>query len=147
MAPKRALYLSYGEDEKCIATRKFMEDSGVVLQARDLAKNNLSERELTMLIGHLKMDHFLNSSSPGYHENKLDSTQPERADVIKMIAADHTLLRRPIIKVGRLVLVGSDQKKISEMLQISGNGAEPVKDPPQPKGKSSRPKRAHVGRS
>ena len=147
MAPKRAMYISYGEDEKCDATKKFMEDSGVILQDRDLSKNHLSEFELIKLIGNLKLDHFINSSSPGYRENKLDSTQPDRIAIIKMIAADYTLLRRPIVKVGRLVLVGSDQKKISEMLQISGNGAEPVKDPPPPKSKNSRPKRIHSGRS
>jgi arsenate reductase-like glutaredoxin family protein len=146
MAPKRALYYSYGEDEKCAATRKYMEESGVILQSRDLSKNPLSERELTMLLGHLKLDHFLNSSSPGYIENKLDSTQPDRSEVIKMMVADHTMIRRPIVKVGRLVIVGCDQSKISEMLQIGNNGLEPQKDPPQP-AKHGRYKKSHAGRS
>ncbi|MDH3891685.1 MAG: hypothetical protein OEV49_11425 [candidate division Zixibacteria bacterium] len=145
MAPKRALYLSYGEDEKCAATRKFMEDAGVILQIRDLSKNPLSERELTVLFGHLKVDHFLNTSAPSYQELKLDGKQPARSEIIKMVASDHTLLRRPIVKAGRLLLVGCDQKKISDMLQIGGNGAEPSKDPPQPK--NHRPqKKSHAGR-
>ena len=146
MAPRRALYFSYGEDEKCAETRKFMETSGVILQFRDLSKNPLSERELNLLLGHLKLDHFLNSASPGYLENKLDNTQATRTDIIKMMAADHTLLRRPIVKVGRLVLVGCDQSKIAEMLQLGGNGAEPKKDPPAPP-RHSRQKKSHAGRS
>ena len=146
MAPKRALYFSYGEDEKCAETRKFMENAGVILQNRDLSKNPLSERELTMLFGHLKLDHFLNTSSPNFAEHKLASTQLSRNEVIKMIAADHTLLRQPIVKVGRLVLVGCDQKKISEMLLLGGNGAEPPKDPPPPP-RHSRQKKSHSGRS
>lgn len=146
MAPKRALYYSYGEDEKCAATRKFIEESGVILQTRDLAKNPLSERELTLLFGHLKLDHFLNPSAPSFHEHKLDSTQPPRNEVIKMIAADHTLLRRPIVKAGRLLLIGCDQKKIAEMLQIGSNGNAAEKDPPQPI-RHSRQKKSHSGRS
>lgn len=146
MAPKRALYYSYGEDEKCSATQKFMEESGVLLQVRDLSKTPLTEREVTLLFGHLKLDHFLNSASPSYLEKKLDSTQPSRSDVIKMVAADYTLLRRPIVKVGRLVLVGCDQKKISEMLHLGGNGAEPLKDPPPPP-RHNRQKKSHSGRS
>ncbi len=146
MAPKRAIYYSYDEDEKCAETKKFMETSGVILQTRDLSKNPLSEREVTLLVGHLKMDHFLNTSGSSFREHKLDSTNPSRTDLIKMIAADHTLLRRPIVKVGRLVLVGCDQKKIAEMLQLGGNGAEPLKDPPQP-AKHGRQKKSHAARS
>lgn len=146
MAPKRAFYLSYGEDEKCAETRKFMESSGIVLQVRDVAKNPLTVRELTLLFGHLKLDHFLNTSAPSFHEQKLDSIQPSRTELIKMIAADYTLLRRPIVKAGRLVMVGCDQKKIAEMLQIGGNGKGPDKDPPQPI-RHSRQKKSHAGRS
>lgn len=146
MAPRRAQYFSYGEDEKCAETRKFIEESGVVLQTRDLAKNPLSERELTVLFGHLKLDHFLNSSAPSFREHNLDSTHPTRNEVIKMIAADHTLLRRPIVKAGRLLLIGCDQKKIAEMLQIGSNGNAAEKDPPQPI-RHARQKKSHAGRS
>jgi arsenate reductase-like glutaredoxin family protein len=145
MAPKRAQYFSYGEDEKCAETRKFIEAAGINLQTRDLSKNPLSVRELTLLFGHLKLDHFLNSSAPSFRELKLDSTQPSRSELIKMIAADYTLLRQPIVKAGRLVMVGCDQKKISEMLLLGGNGAGPPKDPPQPS-KHGR-KKSHAGRS
>ncbi len=146
MAPKRALYFTYGDDEKCAETRKFMEESGVILQIRDLAENPLTEGELIRLVGHLKLEHFLNPSSPNYSKHNLNNSGLCRGEIIKLMAADHTLLKRPIVKAGRLLLIGCDQAKIAEMLQLENNGSEPSKDPPQPK--SNKPgKKAQTARS
>ncbi|HWR83386.1 MAG TPA: ArsC/Spx/MgsR family protein [Candidatus Deferrimicrobium sp.] len=122
MAPKRAQYLTYGEDDICAETRKFIEGAGVLLDVRDMSKHPLSEYELSTLIGHMEITHFLNPLSDSYEKFRLDKHLPSREDIIRLMAKDHTLIRRPIIRAARLITVGCDKRKISEMLQIGPDG-------------------------
>ena len=125
MAHKRALYLTYGEDSLCKETMKFIQDAGVILDVRDIATRPLSEGELNRLIGHLEISHFINTLSDSYTKFRLDKHLPSRGDIIRLMAKDHTLLRRPIVKASRLLTVGCDKRKIAEMLQISPDGHFP----------------------
>ncbi len=122
MAPKRAVYITYGDEERCSDTRRFIEDAGIDMDIRDIKKNPLNEDELKRLLGYFEITHFLNPGSPAFEKNGLDKSTPERAEIVKMILEDQTLLRRPIIKTARLMTVGCDRRKISEMLQINQNG-------------------------
>jgi len=125
MAPKRAIYMTYGNDGYCSEARKFIEDAGILLDVRDLGEKPLTEEELSQLIGHLEITHFLNSLSESYSKYRLDKRLPERHQIIKLMAQDYTLLKRPIVRSARLVTVGCDKHKIAEMLQINTNGQFP----------------------
>ncbi|UCC44286.1 MAG: hypothetical protein JSU65_14460 [Candidatus Zixiibacteriota bacterium] len=118
MAPKRATFYSYGEEERCQAIRKFLEDAGVILDIRDIEKDPLTVGELDKLLGHGNMANFLNKLSERYVQAGLDKRMPERDELLKMIAEDNDLLRRPIVTTQRLKTVGCDKKKIKEMLQL-----------------------------
>ena len=122
MAFKRAQYLTYGDDGLCAETRKFIEDAGVLLDVRDISKNPLSEVELSNLIGHIPIKHFLNSLSDSYKKYRLDKHLPDREDILRLMAKDHTLLRRPIIRAARLLTIGCDKRKIADMLHIGPDG-------------------------
>ena len=122
MAPKRATFMTYGDSDQCREIRKYIEDAGIILDVRDLEKQPLSEIEVDRLLGHIPMAHFLNPISPAYSKHKLDQGLPERPEMIKLIASEPTLLKRPIIKTTRLIMTGCDKKKISEMLSIGSNG-------------------------
>ena len=122
MAPKRALLYCYGNDDECSQIKKLIEDAGVILETRDIGKNPLSEEELSQLIGHLEITHFINTLSEAYAQLHLDGSRPDREQIIGLMAKDHTLIRRPIVKSARLVTIGRDQRRISEMLQITADG-------------------------
>ena len=122
MPPKRAQFLTWGEDEQCNEIRKFLEDAGVVLDIRDVEKNPLTVSELAKMIGYVPIEYFLNPSSKTFAKHHLDREQVDRDEIIKLMAQDPTLLRRPIIRTNRLFTVGCDRKKVCEMLQISPNG-------------------------
>ena len=121
MPSKRVLLLCYGNDAICEETRKFIEDTGALVNYRDLSKDPLSEHELKSLIGNLDITHFLNTLSESYTKNGLDKKLPPRQELFELIAKDYTLLRRPIVKASRLITIGFDRDKMSEMLQMSTN--------------------------
>lgn len=128
MAPKRAKFYSYGDDTMCVETKEFIEKAGVLLEIRDIEKQPLTERELSYLFRFIDIKHFLNTYSDSYEKYRLDKNLPPREKIIELMAQDHTLIRRPIIQTARLLTVGCDRKKISEMLQISANGSQPQEE-------------------
>lgn len=122
MAQKRATFITYGGDEACAEIKRFIEGAGVDLEYRDLLNKPFTEDEVTKLLGNWDINMFLNPASESYQNLKLDEQMPPRPELIKLIATDPTLLRRPIIRNARLWTIGCDKKRISEMLQISMNG-------------------------
>ena len=121
MPSKRVLFLCYGSDDICKETYKFIEETGALINFRDIGKNPLSEHELESLIGNLEIGHFLNTLSESYTKNGLDKERPSRRELFQMMAKDYTLIRRPIVKASRLITIGFDRAKMSEMLQMSSN--------------------------
>lgn len=141
MPLKRAEFLCYGDDGVCSDIRKFIEESGVILTVRDIAREPLDEIELRRLIGTLSVGHFLNPMSPAYSDRGFDQNSPDREEAIRAMAEDYTLIRRPIIRSTRLITIGSDKKRISEMVQYSGNGdapPEPIRNKSNGGGKGGR---------
>jgi arsenate reductase-like glutaredoxin family protein len=124
MAPKTAKFYSYGDDSACGEVRKFIQDAGVLLDVRDISKDPFTEDELNRLIGHINIHHFLNPLSDSFGKNNMDDSLPSRPELLKLMAEDYTLLRRPIIKTARLMTVGCDKRKVAEILQISSNGSQ-----------------------
>ncbi len=122
MPPKRAQFLTWGEEDQCVEIRKFLEEAGVVLEIRDVEKNPLTVSEIDRMIGYVPIEYFLNPSSRTFAKHHLDREEVDRDEIIRLIAQDPTLLRRPIIRTNRLFTVGCDRKKVCEMLQISPNG-------------------------
>ena len=122
MPVKRATFYTNGDDNICSEARNFIEGAGYILQIRDLKQNPLTLRELSGLIGYIDLKHFLNKRSDSYKKHKLGEDQPERNEVLKLIEADPTLLKMPIVKSVRLLTVGCNKDKIAQMLQISSNG-------------------------
>ncbi len=121
MAQRRASFMTYGDDEQCNEIRKFIEEAGILLTVRDMKSDPLSVTELNKLLGHIPVTHFLNQVSPSFAKKGLDKGIPEREEVIRMIAEDPSLLRRPIVKTTRLIMAGCDKKKLTEMLQLNQN--------------------------
>ena len=122
MPQKTATYYSYGDEDQCTDVRKFIEDAGIHLERRDLAKNPLSVREMDSLFGHNPLTYFINSAAQEYKKLGLDKQPLQRQEMLELLAENQRLLRRPIIKASRLITVGCNKEKISEMLQISRNG-------------------------
>ncbi len=150
MAPKRARIISYGNDQSCHEVKKFIEGAGILLEIRNLEQKPLTVRELTLLIGHLSMNHFVDETSDSFKKNGLDKEMPERKEMIQMMSEDYTLIRKPIIQSNRLITIGCDKKKLMEMLQISPSGELIYVQPPKfshngSSGKDHRKKKVSAG--
>jgi arsenate reductase-like glutaredoxin family protein len=148
MARRRAQFLMYGNDAQCTDLIKFIEESGVTLDIRDLAQAPLTEEELGRLIGHCDIQHFLNPLSKAYEKHSLGDNHHSREELLTLMATDNTLVRQPILRTSRLTTIGCDQKTISDVLLMANEGiripeeVERGRSKPKKNGKSSKSHKA-----
>ncbi len=104
-------------DDPCFGeVRDYLEEQEVSLHIHNIGKEPLNHPQISGLVRHYNLHHFLNTNSESYKKNKLDKALPSRQEVIDLIAADNDLLNRPIIISGRLMAVGYNREAIKEIL-------------------------------
>ncbi|SYZ72743.1 hypothetical protein TRIP_C20858 [Candidatus Zixiibacteriota bacterium] len=119
---KRIDFYTFHDDAGCEEVKAFLKTQELDIHFRDLRVKPLSIEELTKLMRHFDTKHFINIGSKAFKKFHLDEALPPRQELIKMMAEDNELIRKPIIVAGRLMTVGCNRQKIMEMLQIKSNG-------------------------
>ena len=119
----------------CEEVKEYLLEQDISLQIRDIGAKPLGRHEIDLLLRHYDLKHFLDTESKIYKRNKIDKSMPERNEIINMMVDDNDLLRVPIFVSGRLMTIGCNRDKITEMLQIRKNGPNSDKDerPRQPR--------------
>ena len=73
---------------------------------RDFFKAPLTAKELDALIGKRSVTDFFSMKSPSVKKMGLDIDTLSDADLKRLMLEEPRLLRRPVLKMGRRVLVG-----------------------------------------
>ena len=92
-----------------------MQEEGVELEFRDLAKERLTSDELDRLIGERDYREFLNSRNELYRERNMKEHPPSRAEALKLMAGEPNLIRRPIVIAGKQIILGYDEPKLKAL--------------------------------
>ncbi|MEW5925184.1 MAG: ArsC/Spx/MgsR family protein [Candidatus Zixiibacteriota bacterium] len=118
-------------DPGCSEVVNFLEEQEFRVKVRDLSREPLRLNEITRLMRHFNLRHFLNSEAKGFTKHHLNNTLPPRDELFQLMAEDNELIKKPIVVAGRLMVVGPNIPKIREMLQIksNGNGSDPTRRP------------------
>ncbi len=112
---KTAQFLHNPNCTTCRKAKKFMERRGYQLYYRDLVKDRLSAAELEKLIGESDYKDFLNSRNEVYRKENMKEEPPTRKEAIRLMAKWPNLIRRPVIRAGRRVVLGFDKKEIGKL--------------------------------
>jgi Spx/MgsR family transcriptional regulator len=99
----------------CRNARAYMEKCGFDLRLRDIGKDRLRPEEIENLIGDRDHREFLNARNELYRRHNMKENPPTRAEAVKMIAAEPNLIRRPIIIVGKKMILGFDPESIDNL--------------------------------
>jgi regulatory protein spx len=113
---KKVILYADSKDAYFGDVKGYLEEQEVNLQVHNIGNSPLNQPEISSLVQHFNLQHFLNTKAKSYKKNKLDNSLPERQELIELIAKDNDLLIRPIIVYGRLTAVGYDRHAIKEML-------------------------------
>lgn len=76
----------------------------------------MTPAELDALIGTRDHKDFLNTRNELYREQNMKQNPPTRAEALKLMSQHPNLIRRPILVVGKELLLGFDEKRWKEAL-------------------------------
>ncbi|MFN0110687.1 MAG: arsenate reductase family protein [Blastocatellia bacterium] len=82
---------------------------------RDYAKKPLTAEEIETIFGDDPIAPFLNTRHAVYKERGLAEKLPARDELIQLIIAEPNLLRRPIIRKGKQLVIGFDKETLTKL--------------------------------
>lgn len=86
------------------------------LVERDYSKKPLTAEEIETIFGKDDIPQFLNTRHAVYKERGFAEKLPPREELIKLIIAEPNLIRRPVTRAGKQVVIGFDREALSRMM-------------------------------
>ncbi len=114
-------FICYPKCTTCVKARKWLEENKIPFEERNIKENNPTYEELSGLYkkSGLPLRNFFNTSGILYREmdlkNKLDNMSEE--EMLRLLATDGMLVKRPIAVDGDTVLVGFKEKDWERLLK------------------------------
>lgn len=114
------LFLQYPKCTTCRKAKKFLQENNVAFDDRDITIDNptVEELEKWITLSGLEIKKFFNTSGVLYREMNLKDKIKDmsREEMIKLLATDGKLVKRPLLICEDKVLVGFKEDKYKEIL-------------------------------
>lgn len=108
-------FICYPKCTTCMKAKKWLEESQVEFEIRDIKENNPSLEELTewYKMSGLPLKKFFNTSGLLYKSMELKNKLPEMSEdeMLALLATDGMLVKRPLVVGEDFVLVGFKEKE------------------------------------
>ena len=116
----KKLFIEYPKCTTCRKAKKFLTENNVDFEDRDIVLNNLTEEELGKWIklSGLEIKKFFNTSGVLYREMNLKDKLKDMSqeEMIKLLASDGKLVKRPLLITEEKVLVGFKEETYKEII-------------------------------
>ena len=116
----KKLFIEYPKCTTCRKAKKFLQENNVTFDDRDITIDNPTVEELEKWIdlSGLEIKKFFNTSGVLYKEMKLKDKIKDmsREEMIKLLATDGKLVKRPLLICDDKVLVGFKEEQYKEIL-------------------------------
>lgn len=117
----RPLFIHYPKCGTCRKAAKWLKDNNVEVASRHIVEENLTEKELSAWIDKsgLPVQKFFNTSGQIYKENNLKEVvkTASREELLKILASNGMVVKRPIVVADDFVLVGFNEDEWKEKLK------------------------------
>lgn len=114
------LFLQYPKCTTCKKAKKFLQENNVVFDDRDITIDNptVEELEKWIALSGLEIKKFFNTSGVLYREMNLKDKIKDMnsEEMIKLLATDGKLVKRPLLICEDKVLVGFKEDQYKEIL-------------------------------
>ena len=116
----KKLFIEYPKCTTCRKAKKFLTENNVDFEDRDIVLNNPTEEELGKWIelSGLEIKKFFNTSGVLYREMNLKDKLKDMSqeEMIKLLASDGKLVKRPLLITEEKVLVGFKEETYKEII-------------------------------
>ncbi|WP_299996941.1 Spx/MgsR family RNA polymerase-binding regulatory protein [uncultured Clostridium sp.] len=114
------LFLQYPKCTTCKKAKKFLQENNIEFNDRDITIENptIEELEEWINLSGLEVKKFFNTSGVLYREMKLKDKIKDmsKEEMIKLLATDGKLVKRPLLICKDKVLVGFKEEQYKEIL-------------------------------
>ncbi|MDU1904959.1 MAG: arsenate reductase family protein [Dysgonomonas sp.] len=118
---KKILFVQYPKCGTCQKAAKWLKENNIDAESRHIVENTPTEKELTDWIekSKLPINKFFNTSGQVYKENNIkEKVKTEStSELVKLLASNGMLIKRPIIVTDDFVLVGFKEDEWAEKLK------------------------------
>lgn len=119
---KKVGFINYPKCTTCIKARKWLESNNVNFEARDIVLNNPTEEEIKDYLKRSgkELKKFFNTSGILYREMNLKEklTTMSEAEMIKLLASNGKLVKRPLIVADKDVLIGFKEGEWAKFFKV-----------------------------
>ena len=91
---------------------------GITLDERDFFEDRFTENEFRGLIRGQPPTDFFSWKSPSFKKLNLDTNLVDSDDLIRLMIAEPRLIRRPLIKIGGKLILGTNKNEIDNLFLI-----------------------------
>ena len=116
------LFLCYPKCSTCQKAKAWLDERGISYELRDIKTDNPTAEELTLWYrkSGLPLKKFFNTSGLRYKSMALKDKLPgmSEEEMIKLLATDGMLVKRPMLVGEDFVLVGFKEGQWGEMLEV-----------------------------
>jgi len=103
----------------CRDYRLWLKEEGVEFDQRDFFKEPFTEKELRKLVGKRPLANVFSWNSPSFKElgvtrEELSADEPR---MMKLMLQEPRLIRRPMVQVGRRLVIGSKKEDLKAALK------------------------------
>lgn len=116
----KKLFIQYPKCTTCKKAKKFLIDNNIEFEDRDITLNNPNEGELKKWIklSGLDVKKFFNTSGILYREMNLKDKLKEmnEEEMIKLLATDGKLIKRPLLVSEEGILVGFKEDSYKQII-------------------------------
>jgi arsenate reductase-like glutaredoxin family protein len=88
---------------------------GIEFQARDIFKTPLTPEEIQELAAHASVTELFSWRSPTARAQKLQPGSLSDAELVRLMAAELRLIRRPLVLAGERLVIGADASAIAAL--------------------------------
>lgn len=96
--------------------RAWLLQRNVKLEERDFFKERFSANEMIDLIGDQPASRIFSWKSPSFRKFGVDKDDLSDDQLVAMMLEEPRLIRRPLVKIGDVLLVGADLDALSDAL-------------------------------
>ncbi len=118
----KLLFVQYPKCGTCRKAAKWLHENNIDVESRHIVDNNPTESELDEWITRsgLPIQKFFNTSGKVYKDNNLKEVvkTASQEELIKLLASNGMLVKRPIIVSDQFVLVGFKEDEWAEVFDI-----------------------------
>ena len=115
------LFLQYPKCSTCQKAAKWLKENNINVDSRDISKENPTKEELSVWIkrSDLPISRFFNVSGKIYKENNLKEKvkTASESELINILSSNGMVVKRPIIVIKDLVLVGFNEEAWADKLK------------------------------